>query len=192
MSPKKLDDAIARLTQIIAAEDYLHRIDAAEMLGLARERKGQLAQAKAAYEDYLRRYPDSRAAAAHPPAPADAAHGQPARTARQRWWGATRRLERLRQRVAGLPSRQHQPAAARRCRATWSRRTQCSPTWMAWCADAASASTSPPASSVGYTKDLMRTDAATSCASARPMSSSTIASWDWARDSAGSRAAWPA
>lgn len=63
LSAKKFDDAITRLTQIVASEDYLHRIDAAELLGLARERKGQLAQAKAAYEDYLRRYPDSPAAA---------------------------------------------------------------------------------------------------------------------------------
>lgn len=63
MSAKKFDDAITRLTQIVASEDYLHRIEAAELLGLARERKGQLAQAKAAYEDYLRRYPDSPAAA---------------------------------------------------------------------------------------------------------------------------------
>lgn len=62
MSAKRFDDAITRLTQIVASEDYLHRIDAAELLGLARERKGQLAQAKAAYEDYLRRYPDSPAA----------------------------------------------------------------------------------------------------------------------------------
>ncbi|MCC6631784.1 MAG: SPOR domain-containing protein [Gammaproteobacteria bacterium] len=63
LSAKRFDDAITRLTQIVAAEDYLHRIEAAELLGLARERKGQLAQAKATYEDYLRRYPDSPAAA---------------------------------------------------------------------------------------------------------------------------------
>jgi tetratricopeptide (TPR) repeat protein len=62
LSAKRFDDAITRLTQIVASEDYLHRIDAAELLGLARERKGQLAQAKATYEDYLRRYPDSPAA----------------------------------------------------------------------------------------------------------------------------------
>jgi tetratricopeptide (TPR) repeat protein len=62
MARKRYDDAISRLTQLVAAEDYQHRIDAAELLGLARERKGQLAQAKAAYEDYLRRYPQSRAA----------------------------------------------------------------------------------------------------------------------------------
>lgn len=62
MAAKRLDEAIASLTQIIAAQDYVHRIDAAELLGLARERKGQLAQAKAVYEDFLRRYPTSPAA----------------------------------------------------------------------------------------------------------------------------------
>jgi tetratricopeptide (TPR) repeat protein len=62
MARKRYDDAVSRLTQLTAAEDYQHRIDAAELLGLARERKGQLTQAKAAYEDYLRRYPQSRAA----------------------------------------------------------------------------------------------------------------------------------
>jgi tetratricopeptide (TPR) repeat protein len=63
LAAKRLDQAIASLAQIVAAEDYVHRIDAAELLGLARERKGQLAQAKAVYEDFLRRYPDSPAAA---------------------------------------------------------------------------------------------------------------------------------
>jgi tetratricopeptide (TPR) repeat protein len=63
MSRRQYDDAIAQLIQVVTSEDYVHRIDAAELLGLARERRGQLAQAKAAYEDYLRRYPDSRAAA---------------------------------------------------------------------------------------------------------------------------------
>lgn len=59
---RRFDDAVARLTQVIASQDYVHRIDAAELLGLARERKGQLAQAKAVYEDFLRRYPDGPAA----------------------------------------------------------------------------------------------------------------------------------
>jgi tetratricopeptide (TPR) repeat protein len=62
MSHKRLDEAIALLTKVTAAQDYQHRVDAAELLGLARERKGQLAQAKSAYEDYLLRYPDSTAA----------------------------------------------------------------------------------------------------------------------------------
>jgi tetratricopeptide (TPR) repeat protein len=62
MTRKRFDDAAVRLTQIVAAEDYVHRVDAAELLGLARERKGQLAQAKAVYEDFLRRYPQAPAA----------------------------------------------------------------------------------------------------------------------------------
>jgi tetratricopeptide (TPR) repeat protein len=62
LSRRKLDDAIPLLTQVVASEDYVHRVDAAELLGLARERKGQLAQAKAVYEDFLRRYPDAAAA----------------------------------------------------------------------------------------------------------------------------------
>jgi len=33
-----------------------------ELLGLARERSGQLAHAKAEYEEYLRRYPSGEAA----------------------------------------------------------------------------------------------------------------------------------
>jgi tetratricopeptide (TPR) repeat protein len=62
LAAKRFDDAIARLTQIVAAEDYVHRVNAAELLGLARERKGQLAQAKFVYEDFLRRYPNAAAA----------------------------------------------------------------------------------------------------------------------------------
>lgn len=63
LNARRLDEAIRSLTQIVAAEDYVRRPEALELLGLARERNGQLAQAKAAYEDYLWRYPDSPAAA---------------------------------------------------------------------------------------------------------------------------------
>jgi tetratricopeptide (TPR) repeat protein len=63
MALRQHDEAIARLTRIVAADDYVRRIQAAELLGLARERRGQLAQAKATYDDFLRRYPDSKAAA---------------------------------------------------------------------------------------------------------------------------------
>jgi hypothetical protein len=62
LSSKRLDDAVTLLTSIIASEDYEHRVDAVELLGLARERKGQLAQAKATYEDFLLRYPESSGA----------------------------------------------------------------------------------------------------------------------------------
>jgi hypothetical protein len=62
LSGKRLDEAVTLLTSVIASEDYEHRVDALELLGLARERKGQLAQAKAAYQDFLLRYPESSGA----------------------------------------------------------------------------------------------------------------------------------
>jgi tetratricopeptide (TPR) repeat protein len=62
LSAKRLDEAVTLLTSIIASEDYEHRVDALELLGLARERKGQLAQAKATYQDFLLRYPESSGA----------------------------------------------------------------------------------------------------------------------------------
>jgi tetratricopeptide (TPR) repeat protein len=63
MAKRRYDDAVALLTKILASPDYVHRVDAQEMLGLARERKGQLAHAKAEYEEFLRRYADAKAAA---------------------------------------------------------------------------------------------------------------------------------
>jgi hypothetical protein len=62
MNARKFEEATRSLTQILAVEDYERRREAAELLGLARERQGQLAQAKAVYEDYLRRYPDAPSA----------------------------------------------------------------------------------------------------------------------------------
>ena len=62
LNARRNEDAVRSLTQIVAAEDYVRRSEAAELLGLARERLGQLAQAKAVYEDFLRRYPQSPAA----------------------------------------------------------------------------------------------------------------------------------
>jgi tetratricopeptide (TPR) repeat protein len=63
LAGKRLDEAVTLLTTVIASEDYEHRVDALELLGLARERKGQLAQAKATYQDFLARYPESAGAA---------------------------------------------------------------------------------------------------------------------------------
>lgn len=63
LNARRLDEAIRALTQIVANEDYARGAEALEILGLARERNSQLAQAKAAYETYLRRHPDSPAAA---------------------------------------------------------------------------------------------------------------------------------
>jgi hypothetical protein len=49
--------AIPLLTQLTQQPEFPQRADAQEMLALARERSGQVAHAKAEYEDYLHRYP---------------------------------------------------------------------------------------------------------------------------------------
>lgn len=54
--------AIALLTKLQRQPEFPERARAQEMLGLARERSGQLAHAKAEYEEYLRRYPQGEAA----------------------------------------------------------------------------------------------------------------------------------
>jgi hypothetical protein len=55
--------AVRLLTRLIEYPEHPRRAEAQELLGLARERSGQLAHAKAEYEEYLRRYPDGPAAA---------------------------------------------------------------------------------------------------------------------------------
>ena len=54
--------AIRYLTRMIEYPEHAHRAESQELLGLARERSGQLAHAKAEYEEYLRRYPEGAAA----------------------------------------------------------------------------------------------------------------------------------
>ena len=54
--------AVDLLTRLLRQPEYPARADAQELLGLVRERAGQLAQAKAEYQEYLRRYPDGAAA----------------------------------------------------------------------------------------------------------------------------------
>lgn len=54
--------AIPLLTRLVEQPEYPGRPEALELLGLARERSGQLAHAKAEYEEYLRRYPEGEAA----------------------------------------------------------------------------------------------------------------------------------
>lgn len=54
--------AIPLLTKLVEQPEFPQRAAALELLGLARERSGQLAHAKAEYEEYLRRYPDGEAA----------------------------------------------------------------------------------------------------------------------------------
>jgi tetratricopeptide (TPR) repeat protein len=54
--------AIRLLTRLQRQPEFPGRAHAQELLGLARERAGQLAQAQAEYEEYLRRYPNGEAA----------------------------------------------------------------------------------------------------------------------------------
>ena len=54
----KYPDAVDLLTRLIRQPEYPARADAQELLGLVRERAGQLAQAKAEFQDYLSHYPD--------------------------------------------------------------------------------------------------------------------------------------
>jgi hypothetical protein len=54
--------AIQLLTRLTEQPEFPQRAQAQELLALARERNGQLAHAKAEYEEYLRRYPDGEAA----------------------------------------------------------------------------------------------------------------------------------
>jgi tetratricopeptide (TPR) repeat protein len=54
--------SIALLTKLQRQPEFPDRARAQELLGLARERSGQLAHAKAEYEEYLRRYPNGEAA----------------------------------------------------------------------------------------------------------------------------------
>jgi tetratricopeptide (TPR) repeat protein len=54
--------ATTLLTKLQRQPEFPERSQAQELLGLARERAGQLAHAKAEYEEYLRRYPKGEAA----------------------------------------------------------------------------------------------------------------------------------
>jgi hypothetical protein len=56
-------EAVDKLTRLLRQPEYPARAEAQELIGLVRERAGQLAQAKAEYQEYLRRYPDGPAAA---------------------------------------------------------------------------------------------------------------------------------
>ena len=58
MQDRDYDAAIRLYTKLLEYPEHAGRPQAQEYLGLARERKGQLAQAKLEYLEYLRRYPD--------------------------------------------------------------------------------------------------------------------------------------
>src|SRR5262252_8253329 len=62
MSAHNYPEAIALLTKLQRQPEFPDRARAQELLGLARERSGELAHAKAEYEEYLRRYPHGEAA----------------------------------------------------------------------------------------------------------------------------------
>jgi hypothetical protein len=79
MDDEDYDGAIRLYTRVLEFPENSHSQTALEFLGLARERKGQLAQAKAVYQDYLVRYAEGAGA------------------------------ERVRQRLAGLLTARKQP-----------------------------------------------------------------------------------
>jgi tetratricopeptide (TPR) repeat protein len=62
MAARDYPKAIGILTKLQRQPEFPDRAHAQELLGLARERSGQLAHAKAEYEEYLRRYPKGEAA----------------------------------------------------------------------------------------------------------------------------------
>jgi hypothetical protein len=55
-------EAIDLLNRLLRQPEYAGRPEAQELLGLVRERSGQLAQAKAEYEEYVARYPEGAGA----------------------------------------------------------------------------------------------------------------------------------
>jgi SPOR domain len=59
---RQYPSAIEMFTKLQRQPEFPERSAVQELLGLARERAGQLAQAKAEYEEYLRRYPKGPAA----------------------------------------------------------------------------------------------------------------------------------
>jgi hypothetical protein len=62
MAAHNYPEAIALLTKLQRQPEFPDRARAQELLGLARERSGELAHAKAEYEEYLHRYPHGEAA----------------------------------------------------------------------------------------------------------------------------------
>jgi tetratricopeptide (TPR) repeat protein len=58
LEKRQYPEAVDLLSRLLRQPEYPARVDAQELIGLVRERAGQLAQAKAEYEEYLRRYPN--------------------------------------------------------------------------------------------------------------------------------------
>ncbi len=59
---KKLNEAIRLLSKVLKLPENEHSAEAQELIGLARQRSGNLAEAQAEYEDYLTRYPQGEGA----------------------------------------------------------------------------------------------------------------------------------
>jgi tetratricopeptide (TPR) repeat protein len=57
LAKKDFNGAIALLTKVLRYPENKYSAEAQELIGLARQRSGQADAARAAYEDYLRRYP---------------------------------------------------------------------------------------------------------------------------------------
>ncbi len=62
MRARDYPQAVQVLTKLQRQPEFPERAEVQELLGLARERSGEVAQAKAEYEEYLRRYPKGPAA----------------------------------------------------------------------------------------------------------------------------------
>ncbi len=62
MNARDYPKAVELLTKLQRQPEFPQRAQMQELLGLARERSGQLAHAKAEFEEYLRRYPTGEAA----------------------------------------------------------------------------------------------------------------------------------
>jgi Tetratricopeptide repeat/SPOR domain len=62
MRTRDYPQAVQVLTKLQRQPEFPERADVQELLGLARERSGEVAQAKAEYEEYLRHYPKGPAA----------------------------------------------------------------------------------------------------------------------------------
>jgi hypothetical protein len=63
LEQRQFPQAVELLTRLLRQAEYPARAEVQELIGLVRERAGQLAHAKAEYKEYLRRYPNGAAAA---------------------------------------------------------------------------------------------------------------------------------
>ncbi len=62
LAQRQYPQAVELLTRLLRQPEYPARAEAQELIGIVRERAGQLAHAKAEYQEYLNRYPNGPAA----------------------------------------------------------------------------------------------------------------------------------